>query len=106
MVQGSNNIMVVRGSDNVGASVAFPENCSEEIRMNSVTLRISTSVCLWTRRAVPVLGVCLLLLLACVPAFSQGGTARILGTVTDSSGAPIAGATVSVTDIAIAATRT
>jgi hypothetical protein len=97
--------MVVQGSDIVGVSVAFLENCSEEIRMNSVTLKISSSVCLWVRRAIPVLGVCLLLLLASVPAFSQG-TARILGTVTDASGAPIAGATVSVTDIAIAATRT
>ncbi|HVS87046.1 MAG TPA: TonB-dependent receptor [Candidatus Acidoferrum sp.] len=73
--------------------------------MNSVTLRISSSVCLWVRRAIPVLGVCLLLLLASVPAFSQG-TARILGTVADSSGAPIAGAAVSVTDINIGATRT
>jgi hypothetical protein len=73
--------------------------------MNSVTLRINSFVYLWVRRAIPVLGLSLLLLLTSVPAFSQG-TARILGTVTDSSGAPIAGATVSVTDIDIGATRT
>jgi Carboxypeptidase regulatory-like domain/TonB dependent receptor len=73
--------------------------------MNSVTLRISSFVYLWVRRAIPVLGLSLLLLAVSVPAFSQG-TARILGTVTDSSGAPISGAIVSVTDIAIAATRT
>src|SRR6202521_6254060 len=97
--------MVVQGSDIVGASVAFLQNCSEEILMNSVTLRISSFVYLWVKKALPVLGLSLLLLLASVPAFSQG-PARILGTVTDSSGAPIAGATVSVTDIAIGATRT
>jgi hypothetical protein len=73
--------------------------------MNSVTLTISVSVYLCVRRAIPVLGLSLLSLLVSVPAFSQG-TARILGTVTDSSGAAITGATVSITDIAIAATRT
>jgi Carboxypeptidase regulatory-like domain/TonB dependent receptor-like, beta-barrel len=73
--------------------------------MNSVTLRISSFVYLWVRRAIPVLGLSLLFLLASVPAHAQG-TARILGTVTDSSGAPISGATVSVTDIDIGATRT
>ena len=71
MVQGSNNIMVVQGSDNVGVSVAFLQNCSEEIRMNSVTLRMSSLVYLWVGRAIPVLGVCLLLLLASAPAFSS-----------------------------------
>src|SRR5467141_2405744 len=105
VVQGSNNIMVVQGSDNVGVSVAFLQNCSEEIRMNSVTLRMNSLLYPWVRRAIPVLGLSLLLLLVSVPAFSQG-TARILGTVTDSSGAPIAGARVSITDIDIAATRT
>jgi Carboxypeptidase regulatory-like domain/TonB dependent receptor len=73
--------------------------------MNSVTLRISSFVYPRDRRAIPVLSLSLLFLLISVPAFSQG-TARILGTVTDSSGAPIAGATVSVTDIDIGATRT
>jgi hypothetical protein len=73
--------------------------------MNSLSLRISSSLYLWVRSAIPVLGLSLLLLAVSVPAFSQG-TARILGTVTDSSGAPIAGANVSVTDIAIGATRT
>ena len=74
--------------------------------MNSVTLRISSFVRLWVRRAIPVLGLSLLLLLVSVPALSQGGTARVLGTVTDASGAPISGATVSITDIDIGATRT
>jgi hypothetical protein len=74
--------------------------------MNSVTLRISSFVYLWVRRAIPVLGLSLLLLLVSVPALAQGGTARVLGTVTDASGAPISGATVSITDIDIGATRT
>jgi hypothetical protein len=69
VVQGSNNIMVVQGSDNVGASVAFLQNCSEEILMNSVTLRISSFVYLWVRKAIPVLGLSLLFLLTSVPAF-------------------------------------
>jgi len=73
--------------------------------MNSVTLRISSFVRLWVRRAIPVLGLSLLLLLVSVPALAQGGTARVLGTVTDASGAPISGATVSITDIDIGATR-
>src|SRR6202047_2705700 len=37
--------------------------------------------------------------LLCVPAFSQGTQGRILGTITDPSGAVIAGATVTVTDV-------
>src|SRR5258708_31923782 len=97
--------MVVPGYDNVGASVALLQNRSEEIRMNSLTLRISSSVYLWVRRAIPVLGLSLLLLLVSVPALAQGGTARVLGTVTDASGAPISGATVSITYIDIGATR-
>src|ERR1700686_2535730 len=37
--------------------------------------------------------------LLCVPAFAQGTQGRILGTITDPSGAVIAGATVTVTDV-------
>src|SRR5579862_699509 len=49
-----------------------------------------------------VLGV----LLLCVPAFSQGNAGRIMGTVTDQSGGVVAGATVSVVDVARGVTRT
>ena len=45
-------------------------------------------------------------LLLCSPAFSQGNTGRILGTVTDQSGGVVAGATVSVVDTARGVTRT
>ncbi len=45
-------------------------------------------------------------LLLCVPAFSQGNAGRIMGTVTDQSGGVVAGATVSVVDVARGVTRT
>ena len=53
----------------------------------------------WRRWAAQWLGgVCALLLLS-LPAFSQSSNGRILGTVTDSSGGVVAGATVTVTDV-------
>ena len=48
----------------------------------------------------------LLTLVASVSAFSQANTGRILGTVTDQTGAVIAGATVTVTDTERGTTRT
>lgn len=45
-------------------------------------------------------------LLLSLPAFSQGSTGRILGTVTDQSGGTVAGATVSVVDTERGVTRT
>jgi hypothetical protein len=97
--------MVVQGSDNVGG-VAFLEYCSEEIRMNSVTFRFSTLVCLCVRRAIPLLCLSLALLLAAVPAFSQGNTGRISGVVTDQSGGNVANATVTITDVARGVSQT
>jgi hypothetical protein len=49
-----------------------------------------------------LLSVCLIALLLAVgsPAWSQETTAAINGTITDPSGAPIAGATVTATDVA------
>jgi Carboxypeptidase regulatory-like domain len=46
-----------------------------------------------------LLGVLLAVLLGCSPLFGQGNTGRILGAVTDQTGANIAGATVSITDV-------
>ena len=46
------------------------------------------------------------ILLLCAPAFSQGNTGRILGTVTDQSGGVVAGATVTVIDTERGVTRT
>jgi hypothetical protein len=47
----------------------------------------------------------LLFLLALAPAFPQGNTGRILGTVTDQSGGYVAGAPVTVTDVARGVTQ-
>ena len=53
-------------------------------------------ICL--RRALQVLGGMMGMLLLCLPAFSQGSTGRILGTVEDQSGGTVSGATVIVLD--------
>src|SRR6202162_2050140 len=52
----------------------------------------------WCAKAIHLLGGALAILLLCTPAFSQGNTGRILGTVTDQSGGVVAGATVTVID--------
>ncbi len=44
--------------------------------------------------------------LACVTSLAQSYTGRILGTVTDQSGAAVTGATVTITDVARGTTRT
>jgi len=58
------------------------------------------------RRAAQLLCCVLGVLLLSLPAFSQGSSGRILGTVTDSSGGVVAGATVSVVDVDRGVTRT
>ncbi len=57
-------------------------------------------------KAFQLLGGVFALLLLCLPAYSQGGSARILGTVSDQSGGVVAGATVSVLDTERGVTRT
>src|ERR1700742_749317 len=51
-------------------------------------------------RAFRLLGTVLGALLFCLPLFSQSYTGRILGTITDPSGAAVTGATVTITDVA------
>src|SRR6202790_5417303 len=58
------------------------------------------------REAMQLLGGVFALLLLCLPAYSQGSSARILGTVSDQSGGVVAGATVSVLDTERGVTRT
>ena len=58
----------------------------------------SPKVSSWWGKAIRMLGGALMILLLCVPAFSQGNAGRILGTVTDQSGGVVAGATVTVLD--------
>jgi len=50
-------------------------------------------------KVVLVGSICLLLVLVSVPVFSQGNTGRILGSVTDATGAVIGGVRVTVTDV-------
>src|SRR6202043_783146 len=66
------------------------------------TLKMSS----WWGKAVQLLGGALVILLLSVPAFSQGNSGRILGTVTDQSGGVVAGATVTVIDVARGINRT
>jgi hypothetical protein len=58
------------------------------------------------RKAVPVLGVCLAIVLTCSPLFSQGSAGRVNGTVLDQTGGAILGATVTVTDVQRGVART
>src|SRR5579862_1352796 len=79
--------------------------------MGGLRMNVSKSVGekswnVWCRLAAQTLSGVLALLLLCVPAFSQGSTGRILGTVTDQSGGVVAGATVSVVDTQRGVTRT
>src|ERR1700704_5254569 len=50
------------------------------------------------RKAMQLLGGVMGVLLLCLPAFSQGSSGRIVGTVSDQTGGVISGATVTVTD--------
>ena len=58
------------------------------------------------RKVLQFAGAMFALLLLSLPAFSQGSAGRILGTVTDTSGGVVAGATVSVVDTERGVTRT
>ncbi len=60
----------------------------------------------WLGCAVRLLTVALAVIALSVPAFSQGNLGRIMGTVTDQSGGVVAGATVTVVDVARGITRT
>jgi Carboxypeptidase regulatory-like domain len=74
--------------------------------MNSVK---SVSKRCWGARsksAVQLLGGVFAVLLLCLPAFSQGSSGRILGTITDQSGGVIADATVTVVDVDRGVSRT
>jgi hypothetical protein len=57
------------------------------------------------RKASQLLGLIFALLLVCVPVFSQGNQGRIMGAITDQTGGVVAGATVTVTDVARGTSR-
>ena len=69
--------------------------------MKSVTLKTARA-----RTMMHVLGAILGVLLFSLALFAQGSSGRILGTVTDQTGAVLAGATVTVTDMERGLART
>ncbi len=56
-------------------------------------------------KATSLLGLTLVILFICLPSFSQSNAGRILGTVTDQTGAALAGASVTITDVQRGTTR-
>ncbi len=74
--------------------------------MNSLNSMSKRSLGGWCKNTIKFLTVTFGVFLLCVPAFSQGNTGRILGTVTDQSGGVVAGATVTVIDTERGVTRT
>src|SRR5215475_9652950 len=57
-------------------------------------------------KVVSILSVCVVVLLASVPGFSQANAGRILGSITDTSGGVIGGASVIITDVERGTSRT
>src|ERR1039458_8949283 len=70
------------------------------------TMKTSTGLSSGLRKAGQLLGLIFASLLLCVPMFSQGSSGRIVGTITDANGGAIAGATVTVLDVARGTSRT
>src|SRR3974390_3249881 len=62
--------------------------------------------CVHLKKSIGVLALFLAALLFSLPAYPQGNTGRILGTVTDQSGGYVSGAAVTVTNVAQGASRT
>jgi hypothetical protein len=60
----------------------------------------------FSSKAIVLSGLAICMLFTCLPLFSQTNAGRILGTVTDQSGAALPGATVLITDIERGTTRT
>jgi hypothetical protein len=69
-------------------------------QMVKQTLRVNAA------RAIQALCLSMGVFLVCVPLFSQGNQGRITGTITDKSGGVVAGATVTVKDVARGVSRT
>src|SRR6266851_2736192 len=77
-----------------------------EVLMPSNSQPNVTPGCVSLARAVRVLAVVSVALLAGVSAHAQGSTGRILGVVTDQSGGNVAGATLTITDVARGVSQT
>jgi len=74
--------------------------------MNSLNSMSNVSWSGWCKNIVKFLAVAFAVLLLCLPAYSQGNTGRIMGSVFDQSGGTVAGATVTVIDTERGVTRT
>ncbi len=72
-------------------------------------ISLTSSILLWRRAGfktmIRILRLCSAFLLLSIPAFSQGETGRILGSVHDQSGGAVSGASVTVTDVQRGITR-
>jgi carboxypeptidase family protein/TonB-dependent receptor-like protein len=75
-------------------------------KMNSVNVVFSQLLRAKAMRAMQALCLCVGVLLACAPAFSQGNQGRILGTITDKTGGVVSNATVTVLDVERGVSRT
>src|SRR5579863_6210365 len=75
------------------------------VMMNTATLTYQESLRSAIRKAVCALGVAAAVLLLCLPMFPQAAVGTILGAVFDSSGGAVAGARVTITDVARGTTR-
>jgi hypothetical protein len=73
---------------------------------NSLSVTGKAAVSPSIGKGLQVLGTTLLVLLLCVPAFSQGSAGRIVGTITDQTAGAIGGATVTVLDVQRGTART
>src|ERR1700745_1506638 len=74
--------------------------------MRSKVQRIVMPGCFTLANSIRVLTMAFVVLAASVSAYPQGNTGRILGVVTDQSGGNVAGATITITDVARGVSQT
>src|SRR5882762_8325181 len=85
----------------MGTQVSFGVNLGEKgcelMKRSESFVRVAMRSIIG-RKALQVLGATFAVLLLCVPAYSQGSSGRIVGTITDANGGAITGATVTILD--------
>src|SRR6195256_4316028 len=86
----------------MGTQASFGANFGEkgcDLMKSSVSTIKSGARSTMIMKTLRVLGVMFGVVLLCLPAFSQGSSGRIVGTVTDANGGAITGATVTILDV-------
>src|SRR5467141_1485054 len=86
----------------MGTQVSFGVNFGEkgcDLVKSSASIINSGAQSTMIKKTLQVLGVMFGVLLLCLPAFSQGSSGRIVGTITDANGGAITGATVTILDV-------